>query len=1358
MKSTLKLLGIISLAAIIGFAACDTGSGNDSGSGKSLDSISITNQPDKTTYQRGETLDITGLEVTALYSDGSQEPVAVTGAMVTGFNSTKTGAQTLTVKYNNKNAFFNITVIDNPEWETIDPVTATPGAGEVSSGKTVMLSCPTEGVEIWYTTDGSVPDRNGADSTKFDSLNPIPITEALTLNAIAFKTNWNDSPMLTAEYTVTAPNTVVRPMALPAAGAVFRGTPVTLTTETEDAEIWYTKNGTTPTNYAPSIKYITPIPVTEALNLRAIAFKEALANSTQLFASYTLVVFTVTFDSNGGTLVASKTAEGGDEPVAEPAPPTKTGYIFGGWYTDNNTFSEYYSFAEDVVKNFTLYAKWTPITYEVQYNANTGSGSMANSTHTYDAAKALSANEFTLADHAFVEWNTQANGSGTSYADSAAVTNLAAAQGAVVTLYAQWLPGYTVRYNANGGSGTMADSDLVVGQNQTLRLNAFTRTGYTFAGWNTQENGSGTSYANGATVKDLTTTAGAVFHLYAQWTAITYTVHFNSNGGNGGSTADQTHTYGASQALRTNGFTRTGYLFTGWNTQANGSGTSYTNGQSVTNLAATQGAVFNLHAQWTPITYTVRFNKNDAVAGGTMTDQIHTYDAELALSGNGFTHDTHGFLRWTANSDGTGASYNNGATVKNLSATQGAIVNLWAKWGLSYSVQYDKNAPDASGTMLNSNHEIDVAQSLTANAYTRVGYEFLKWTTNADGTGTAYNDGQSVTNLAGSNGATAILYAQWANVYTVSYNANGGTGSMANQNFVSGTPQNLRTNTFTRTGYTFKDWNTQANGSGTSYTNDQSVNNLTAAPNGSYPLYAQWTAITYSVAYNANDGSGSMSPSSHTYDVDKALTANTFTRTGYTYTGWNTQANGSGTSYANNAMVKNLASTQGATVNLYAQWVVNPVITFVLNGGNIGGNTGNIIVDVSPGTPVANPGTPARAFAVDAGLYSGTVDFSLYPPNYTFGGWYNGGTPWNFSTPVSGNITLNAQWSPVSPAPPTPIGSVAANDVAAAAGYVNNASNPAGTYTLVMGQNVTAAPQTLSRSGVTVILKGSGGERTIALPGPGPGVLLTVQDGAILQLDNNITLQGHGTNNYNLVSVASSGTLRMEAGAKISGNMNRGVAVFYSGILIMNGGTITGNHIGGVSISNNGTFTMNGGTITGNDNSAFSNLPGGGVAIGDNGTFTMNNGTISGNTATYGGGVYVGGNDTATFTMNGGTISGNTATYGGGVNVADRGRFYMYGGGTISGNNATGTGNGGGVIVTDNGVFRVANGTIYGSDESNVALRNTGPAAVLSVPSIGFNGTASRGSWDGTTYTQTGSYSFSFSSPTIKVVNGVQQP
>ena len=165
-----------------------------------------------------------------------------------------------------------------------------------------------------------------------------------------------------------------------------------------------------------------------------------------------------------------------------------------------------------------------------------------------------------------------------------------------------------------------------------------------------------------------------------------------------------------------------------------------------------------------------------------------------------------------------------------------------------------------------------------------------------------------------------ILYKEAASkcAYTVTFNSNYGTNSTYSQEFTCDVAQNLTANSFSRTGHTFAGWNTEADGSGTSYTNQQSVN-LSSTNNDNFPLYAQWTANTYTVQFDANGGTGTMNDQSFTYGTAQNLTLNTFEKYGHTFAGWSKTSNGS-IIYTDGQSVSNLTSTNTATVTLYAKW------------------------------------------------------------------------------------------------------------------------------------------------------------------------------------------------------------------------------------------------------------------------------------------------------------------------------------------------------------------------------------------------------------------------------------------------------
>lgn len=180
--------------------------------------------------------------------------------------------------------------------------------------------------------------------------------------------------------------------------------------------------------------------------------------------------------------------------------------------------------------------------------------------------------------------------------------------------------------------------------------------------------------------------------------------------------------------------------------------------------------------------------------------------------------------------------------------------------------------------------------------------------------------------------------------YTVKFNANGGTGSMANETFESGVAKALTANAFKRTGYLFQGWATSADGAKV-YSDKQVVTDLTSTAGGMVNLYALWKNNSYSVKFNANGGTGTMSNEAMEIGVAKALTANAFSRTGYTFSGWATSASGTKV-YSDKQSVTDLTKIEGDTVNLYAVWkavlpVVNGLVAYWSFDGDINDHSGN---------------------------------------------------------------------------------------------------------------------------------------------------------------------------------------------------------------------------------------------------------------------------------------------------------------------------------------------------------------------------------------------------------------------------------
>ena len=722
---------------------------------------------------------------------------------------------------------------------------------------------------------------------------------------------------------------------------------------------------------------------------------------TTLFAAWTPYTYTVKYNANGGT-GGSTASSSHTYDEAKPLTPngfTKTGYTFMGWarsstgevtYEDEESVS---NLTSEFVPMVTLYAKWTPNSYTVNYDPNGGTGTTDSSSHTYDEAKTLTANGFTRVGYTFAGWATSKGGAAV-YEDEKSVSNLASGNGAVVTLYAAWTPHtYTIIYNANGGTGSTDSSSHTYDEAKTLTANGFARTGYTFAGWATSKAGD-VVYTDGKSVLNLASEDDATVTLFATWTPHTYTVSYDDNGGTG-STAPSTHTYDETKTLTPSSFTRTGYTFAGWATEADGTAI-YTDEDNVLNLASDDGATVTLYAVWTPNPYTISYNANGGT--GSTASSRHTYDEAKKLTANSFTRTGYTFAGWAASTAGE-IVYRDEESVLNLASEDGATVTLYAVWTPhNYTVKYDANG--GTGSTAPSGHTYDEEKTLTINGFAKTGYTFAGWANDASGT-VIYSDGQSVSNLTPEDGVSVSLYAVWtANIYTVNYNANGGLGSTEPSRHTYDAAAPLAANRFTKTGYTFSGWAVSAEGA-IVYMNVESILNLRTENGATVTLYAVWTPNSYTIRYNANSGSGSTASSSHIYDEAKTLTANGFTRTGYTFAGWSTNARGAALYTAEEA-VMNLASEDNATVTLYAVWKpYTYTISYNANGGTGSTASSRHTYDVAK---MLTPNSFTRA-------------------GYTFAGWAKDAdgsliyldeqSVLNLTSVNGATVTLYAVWTPV---------------------------------------------------------------------------------------------------------------------------------------------------------------------------------------------------------------------------------------------------------------------------------------------------------------------------------------------------------
>lgn len=164
-------------------------------------------------------------------------------------------------------------------------------------------------------------------------------------------------------------------------------------------------------------------------------------------------------------------------------------------------------------------------------------------------------------------------------------------------------------------------------------------------------------------------------------------------------------------------------------------------------------------------------------------------------------------------------------------------------------------------------------------------------------------------------------YAKWN--YSIAFDANGGSGSMSAQQVTEGDSQTtLSNNTFTKTGYTFSAWNTEADGSGTTYESTALASNVY---NGT-TLYAQWKPNTYTISFDAKDGQGTMNSMTATYDKPAILPSCTYSKSGYNFAGWTTNPDGASVQYSDCDQLMNLVAENNVTVTLYAIWTTKGVL------------------------------------------------------------------------------------------------------------------------------------------------------------------------------------------------------------------------------------------------------------------------------------------------------------------------------------------------------------------------------------------------------------------------------------------------
>lgn len=656
-------------------------------------------------------------------------------------------------------------------------------------------------------------------------------------------------------------------------------------------------------------------------------------DNTILYAHWSLMKVTVTFNGNGVAVTTKSRLVTVGEAYGSLEKLTKTDYNFLGWFTAAEGGSKVES--TDIVretKAHTLYAHWEKQIIKVMVTFN-GNGESVNTP--------TPGKEYTVGDaygniadperdgYKFMGWYTEAVG-GTKINSETTVT-----EKVDHTLYAHWtkiIQKVDVTFNGNGAAVTTKSKEYTVGE-QYGSLENPTREGYTLDGWYTAAVG-GTKIENNTTV-ELTT----AHTLYAHWTEDIITVTVTLAAGSDATVSPQSinATYNQKYGTLPDNATRKGYTFVGWYTEAAG-GTMVTSESTVTMKVA-----HTLYAHWTKdkIYVHVSFNGNGAGATTTADSKEYvvgeTYEGLPEATREGYTFD--GWYTEAA----AGTKVEDGTTVK--TATAHTLYAHWTKNIVKVTVTFDGNGGTPGEADKVCTFEEKYGNLLNA---TRDGYDFDGWYTEKDGGSIVIGD--TIVNSKQNH----TLYAHWTkkvdppvdDKVEVTLNPNGG---QLNGTTETTTIKLTKGNVYGSLpvpeckDYTFEGWTLE---DGTAINSDSIV------ADSNHTLKAKWkkTEIVVTVNYNVNANEATLEAAGFEAVVGKPYgTLETPARDGYNFAGWFTEAEGGNEVKSNSTVTITTAHT------LYAHWTPKNV-TLILNA-----NGGTIVTGSKPvtiGKAYGDLGTP----------------------------------------------------------------------------------------------------------------------------------------------------------------------------------------------------------------------------------------------------------------------------------------------------------------------------------------------------------------------------------------------------------------
>lgn len=428
-----------------------------------------------------------------------------------------------------------------------------------------------------------------------------------------------------------------------------------------------------------------------------------------------------------------------------------------------------------------------------------------------------------------------------------------------------------------------------------------------------------------------------------------YTVTYNANGGTNAPEA-QTKWHNETLILSSQKPTRTDYVFMGWSkTKKEPSGGDYAIDYAA-GASFTENANTTLYAVWKPRPLVIKYDANGGT--GAPADQTKEHGQSIKLHTTVPTRQGYTFQGWATSKGSSTVAYQAGATY-----TADADVTLYAVWKIiTYTITY--NANGGTGAPNAQTKEYGKTVTLSATRPTKDGHVFQGWSTANDAT-VEYQPGANYT-----ANANVTLYAVWKIItYTISYDANGGSGAPKDQTKTWGVALNLSATKPTRQGYTFQGWATSSSG------NVQYQPNASYTANANVTLYAIWKIITYTITYNANGGYDA--PSSQTKEYGKSINLSTAVpkKINSEFLGWSTSAQGS-VEYAGGSIYNS-----NANLSLFAVWRRIPIMK-MLNGYEI---YDEAVRELSLGVITSGTGAAYKADVKAIDALTVGVNFTMIP-------------------------------------------------------------------------------------------------------------------------------------------------------------------------------------------------------------------------------------------------------------------------------------------------------------------------------------------------------------------------------------------